>query len=135
MSMSPSGARSFRSRPRATNDTSGLRSCRAFEAYQKLYVGRVEADRVVEFLLLHPGFPRSVRFSLEAAARALEGVSKPGPGPEESPAQRLLGRVLSDLRYAEVDQVLRGDLRAFLAPVLDRCNQASRALQQQYWLH
>ena len=45
------------------------RSCRAYEAYQRLYVGRVEPERVVEFLLLHPQFPRSVRFCLEAARR------------------------------------------------------------------
>jgi len=30
-----------------------LRSCRAYEGYQRLYVGRIEPERVVEYLLLH----------------------------------------------------------------------------------
>ena len=33
------------------------------------HVGRVDPERVVEFLLLHPPFPRSVRFCLEARPR------------------------------------------------------------------
>ena len=111
-----------------------LRSCRAYEAYQKLYVGRVEPHHVVEFLLLDPAFPRSARFSLEAAARALSAIEGRVPGRSVSKADRILGRVLADFRFGEVDQLLQGDLHAFLGSVLDRCNQVSRAVQDQYSL-
>jgi uncharacterized alpha-E superfamily protein len=111
-----------------------LRSCRAYEAYQQLYVGRVEADHVVEFLLLHPEFPRSVRFSLESAGRALTAIEGTVPGRELSKADRLLGRTLADLRFAEVGQILKGDVHAFLGGLLERCGQASRAVQDQYSL-
>jgi uncharacterized alpha-E superfamily protein len=111
-----------------------LRSCRAYEAYQRLYVGRVEPDRVVEFLLLHPEFPRSVRFSLEAAGRALTAIEGRVPGRELSKADRLLGRMLADLRFGEVEQILKGDMHAFLSSLLDRCAQVSRAIQDQYSL-
>jgi uncharacterized alpha-E superfamily protein len=76
-----------------------LRSCLAFHAYQRLYVGRVEPERVVEFLLLQPAFPRSVRFALEASARALAAIEGPGAR-GESRADRTLGRLLSDLKFA-----------------------------------
>ncbi len=33
-----------------------LKSCQAFEAYQRRRVGRIESERVVEFLLLEPSF-------------------------------------------------------------------------------
>jgi uncharacterized alpha-E superfamily protein len=111
-----------------------LRSCCANEAYQKLYVGRVEPERVVEFLLLHPDFPRSVRFCLEAAARSLGEIEGSGTGRGESRADLLLGRVLSDLKFAELDQILNGDLHAFLGGVLERCAQVSRAVQERYSL-
>jgi uncharacterized alpha-E superfamily protein len=111
-----------------------LRSCAAYEAYQKLFVGRVEPVRVVEFLLLHPEFPRSVRFALEAAARALAAIEGPASRRGEGKAERILGRVLSDLRFAELDQVLKGDLHAFLVSARERCAQVSLALQQQYSL-
>jgi uncharacterized alpha-E superfamily protein len=107
-----------------------LRSCMAYEAYQRLYISRVEPEQVVEFLLLHPSFPRSVRFSLEHAAAALRAIQ----GPEESQADRLLGRVLSELRYGDLEQILGVNFRAFLEGILVRCNQISRAVQEQYAL-
>jgi uncharacterized alpha-E superfamily protein len=112
-----------------------LRSCRAYEAYQRLYVGRVERERVVEFLLLHPSFPRSVRFCLEAASRALAAIEGPVPGRGLSKVDRILGQVLSDLKFAELDQILQSDLHTFLASVLERCAQVTRAVQEQYSLH
>jgi uncharacterized alpha-E superfamily protein len=112
-----------------------LRSCRAYEAYQRLYVGRVEPERVVEFLLLHPDFPRSVRFSLEQAASALAQIEGQRLGRAIGKADRVLGQVLSDLRFSELDQILGGDLHGFLGGVVDRCAQVSRAVQYQYSLH
>jgi uncharacterized alpha-E superfamily protein len=111
-----------------------LRSCLAYEAYQRLYVGRVDPERIIEFLLLQPRFPRSVRFCLESAAGALTAIEGPAPGRRLSKADHLLGRVLSDLRYAELDQILQGDLHAFLSGVLDRCAAVTRAVQEQYAL-
>jgi uncharacterized alpha-E superfamily protein len=111
-----------------------LRSCRAYEAYQRLYVGRVEPEHIVEFLLLHPNYPRSVRFCLEAAARALIAIEGPVPGRVLSKADRILGRVLCDLKFGELDLILSGDLHAFLSGVLERCAQVSRAVQDHYSL-
>jgi uncharacterized alpha-E superfamily protein len=109
-----------------------LRACRAYEPYQRLYVGRVEPERVVGFLLLHPTFPRSVRFSLEAAAQALVTVAGGAAGGGLGRADRLLGRVLSDLKFVEPEQLVRDDLHDFLGTVLDRCVQVSRAVQEHY---
>jgi uncharacterized alpha-E superfamily protein len=111
-----------------------LRSCRAYEAYQRLYAGRVEPERVVEFLLLHPNFPRSVRFSLEESARALTAIEGPDPNRGFSEAGRILGRVLSDLKFSEAEQVLRGDLHVFLTGVLEQCARVGWAMQKQYAL-
>jgi uncharacterized alpha-E superfamily protein len=111
-----------------------LRSCHAYEAYQRLYVGRVEPERVVEFLLLHPTFPRSVRFALESAARALTAIEGEVPGRPLGKADRILGRVLAELRYGELDVILRGNLHAFLGQMQDQCARVSRAVQEQYAL-
>ena len=55
-----------------------LRSCSAFEAYCRHYTADVRWERVTEFLLLNPEFPRSTRFAaarLEDALRALAAHS------------------------------------------------------------
>src|SRR5262249_46966530 len=111
-----------------------LRSCGAYEAYQRLYVGRVDPERVIEFLLLLPTFPRSVRFCLEEALRALTAIEGAAAPQDGSKVVRVLGRVLSDLRFAEVGQVLQEGLHLFLGGVLDRCGQVGRAVQEQYSL-
>ncbi len=112
-----------------------LRSCRAYEAYQRVYVGRVEREHVIEFLLLHPSFPRSVHFCLEAAASSLAAIEGPVPGRGLSKVDRILGQVLSDLKFVELEQILRNDLHTFLGSVLERCAQVTRAVQEQYSLH
>jgi uncharacterized alpha-E superfamily protein len=111
-----------------------LRSCHAYEAYQKLHVGRLEPERVVEFLLLHPHFPRSVRFSFESAARALTAIEGEVPGRPLGRADRILGRVLAELRFGELDAILAGGLHTFLGGVQERAAQVSRAVQEQYSL-
>lgn len=112
-----------------------LRSCRAYEAYQKLFAGRVEPERVIEFLLLHPTFPRSLRFCLEAAGQSLTAIIGPLPGRGQAKADRILGRLRSELRFAELEELLGGDLHGFLHNALERCGKVSRAVQEQYSQH
>jgi uncharacterized alpha-E superfamily protein len=109
-----------------------LKSCLAYEGYQRLYISRVEAERVIQFLLLDPASPRSVRFCLEQAGYAHAAIEGGRPG--DDPTSRALGRVISDLRYAELGQLLQGDFIAFLTNLIQRCNLVSRAIQQQYSL-
>ena len=110
-----------------------LRSCRAYEGYQRLYVGRIEPEHVVEFLLLHPQFPRSVRFSLEAAAAAWP-LLKGWPLCVSWARPIALGLVLGELRFRQLEQILADDLHAFLGNLQRRCGQVSRALQERYAL-
>ena len=42
-----------------------LSSCAAFEAYCKACTAELRPDRIANFLLLKPGFPYSVRYSLD----------------------------------------------------------------------
>ncbi len=110
-----------------------LRSCQAYEAYQSLHVGRLEPERVIEFLLLHPSFPRSVLFSLETAAAAFKEIEATGVR-QVSSADRVLGRVLNELRFCEIHELMNDDLHNFLSNILERTAQASAAMQRQYAL-
>jgi uncharacterized alpha-E superfamily protein len=111
-----------------------LRSCRAYEAYQRIYVGRIEPEHVVEFLLLHPHFPRSARYCLQSASDALAAIEGLAPGRKLSEADRELGLVLGELRYRELEQIMTGDLHEFLGGLQKQCGLVSRALQRRYSL-
>ncbi len=110
-----------------------LKSCRAYEPYQRRHVGRVDPERVVEFLLLEPTFPRSVRYCLEAVARALGAIEGPGRG-GLNPADRLVGLMVAELKFLPLEQILDGDLHDFLGRLTDRLGQVGRAVQEQYSL-
>jgi uncharacterized alpha-E superfamily protein len=112
-----------------------LRSCRAYEAYQRLHVGRIDPERVAELLLLRPEFPRSVRFCLEQAASALAEIEGTVSGRPLNQADRLLGMMLADLKYRDLAQILAGDLHDFLCGLLERGAQISLAVQERYSLH
>jgi len=111
-----------------------LKSCLAYEAYQRLYISRVEPERVIEFLLLHEQFPRSVRFSLESGAHALEALEGRPAQRGDARADRILGKVISDLRFAELDALLADGLHHYLQRLLESCWQTSAAIHEQYAL-
>lgn len=114
--------------------TSVLKSCQAYQAYQQLYISRVEPERVMEFLLFNADFPYSVRFCLKAAAENLAAIGGDDGDRSGGRAGRILGRVILDLEYAEPHEVLNGELRGFLDAISERCGQAAVAVQQQYSL-
>jgi uncharacterized alpha-E superfamily protein len=119
-----------------------LRSCGSVEAYSRYYSLRVEPARVVEFLLLNPIFPQSVRFSLNAAHEALQGIAVEQALPDASssglrmsgsnPAVRTLGRLQARLEYTAVDELLEGGLRAFLDDLQARIADASDQVTALY---
>jgi uncharacterized alpha-E superfamily protein len=112
-----------------------LRSCLSSDAYQRLHVGRIEPERVVEFLLMRPDSPRSVRFCLEASAQALRAIEgAPPDGRGLGLPDRVLGLMLADLAYRDLDEILESGLHPFLGTLLARCAEVGRAVQDRYSL-
>jgi uncharacterized alpha-E superfamily protein len=110
-----------------------LRSCGSAEAYSRYYSLRVEPARVVEFLLLNPIFPQSVRFSLNQAHDALRGIAaEQAVVGSFNPAIRALGRLQARLEYAAVDELLEDGLRAFLVDLQARIADASDQVTALY---
>ncbi len=85
-----------------------LRSCTAFEAYCKVYTADISPDRIIEFLLLNPEFPHSVRYSIDHLQRALDAIHGEGGKRRGAPLTRLAGPI------AGITQ-LRTDFRNSLA--------------------
>jgi uncharacterized alpha-E superfamily protein len=111
-----------------------LRSCGAAEAYARYYSLRIEPARVVEFLLLNPVFPQSLRFSVGEAWNALKAIAGAHAegleGP--SPAVRTLGRLRARLEHRAVDEVMEEGLAAYLAEVQTRIAALSDQVTRTY---
>ncbi|HLP09430.1 MAG TPA: alpha-E domain-containing protein [Opitutaceae bacterium] len=99
-----------------------LRCASALEAYRRFYVSEILPWKVAEFLLFSETFPRSVRFCLAQIDFYLRRISGTPVGQHSNEAERLCGRLVSELNYTSIDEVFRKGLHEFLAqilPVLD----------------
>lgn len=99
-----------------------LRCASGLEAYRRFYVSEILPWKVAEFLLFSEAFPRSVRYCLAQIDLYLRRISGTPVGQHSNEAERLSGRLVSELNYTSIDEVFRKGLHEFLAeivPVLD----------------
>ena len=109
-----------------------LRSATAFEAYCKVYTADVTPDRILEFLLLDREFPHSVRFSIDTLQCALEAIHGEGGKSRAEPLRRLAGRLQASLGYSSVDEILNGDVIAYLRGIQFQCRSIHEMIYQLY---
>ncbi len=109
-----------------------LKACTAFEAYCKVYTADLRPERVVEFLLLNPDCPRSVRFAAESVQAAFQAISDATGSRKSGRVNRLAGRLRAALSFGQIDEILETGLRAYLNDVRRQCAQIHEAVLQTY---
>jgi len=109
-----------------------LRSCTAFEAYCKVYTADLSPDRIIEFILLNPEFPHSVRYSVDCLQVALEAVHGEGGKRRASPLTRVAGRLQSSLSFAQISEILMEDVGSYLQGILRQCHEIHQMLYELY---
>jgi uncharacterized alpha-E superfamily protein len=111
-----------------------LRAAGAHDTYLRTHRGVLDANRVIEFMLLDRQFPRSAFYSLKLAEHSLDelmrGLSdRAGAGAE---ARRLLGRARSELEFVRPG-VLLDSLESRLAGLQATCRDVGEALALRYF--
>lgn len=96
----------------------GLLKCfTAFEAYCKVYTADLKPDRIIEFLLLNSEFPHSVRFSVDKMEQALNTIEEMTEVKRSGKLKRLVGKLRSDLRFSQIDEILESGLANYLEEI------------------
>jgi uncharacterized alpha-E superfamily protein len=112
-----------------------LRSCASLEAYRRMHMGEMDAMRVGAFLVLEREFPRSVRACVHHAHDAVSRIgSSISPGGLDA-AQRVLGRLNTQLEYAEAGEIAADGLPAYVQKLRLSMAQAAAAVRKTYFLH
>jgi uncharacterized alpha-E superfamily protein len=109
-----------------------LRSCTAFEAYCKVYTADLRFQDIAEFLLLNEEFPHSVYYSVNQMRFALDTIANVTGTRENSRVYRQAGRLQAMLDYDEIDEVIAGDLHAYLDNIQKQCSQIHTAIYETY---
>ena len=109
-----------------------LRSATAFDAYCKVYTADLTPDRILEFLLLDAEFPHSLRFAIDNLQHALETIEGESGRSRAEPLRRLSGRLQAMLSYSSVDEILTGDVVAYLRGIQIECCAIHQAIYNLY---
>jgi uncharacterized alpha-E superfamily protein len=86
----------------------------------------------VELLLFSEEFPRSARFCIEKFDDALRQVSGVSPRRFSNTAEKLSGRLLAELEYGSIEEVLACGLHMYLDLLQQKFNEVGQALFDAY---
>lgn len=109
-----------------------LRSCSAHSAYRRVYVAQIEARKVLEFIILNQNFPRSIRFcthELDSSLRRISGASEES---YSNDAEKLTGRLHSELSFNGIDDILSRGVSATMDDIQRQLNKVGEALYKAY---
>jgi uncharacterized alpha-E superfamily protein len=109
-----------------------LRACGAFEAYCKHYTADLRPERIAEFLLLNPEFPRSVRFVADRIEDSLRAIARALGKPTNGRPERFAGRLKATLNYGQIDEIMADSPLRYLENIRKQCEQVHAALYQTY---
>ena len=109
-----------------------LKSCSGLEAYCKLYVSQVAPWKVAEFIITDQEFPRSIRYCVDSLDNALHRISGVDESRYANEAERLSGRLRSDLDYVTIGEVFEFGLHEYLIEVQERLVEVNNAMHATY---
>jgi uncharacterized alpha-E superfamily protein len=107
--------------------TAVLRSASALEMYRKRH-GHIAPDRIVEFLLLDPEFPRSVHYCLTYGNDSLHAISGTPIGMFRNSAEQRLGQLRAELAYADTPHIIEHGLHEFLDSLQKKLNRVDHCI-------
>ncbi|MCA9085085.1 MAG: alpha-E domain-containing protein [Planctomycetaceae bacterium] len=108
-----------------------LRSVSGFEMFRKRYHA-LNVDRVVEFLLLDPTFPRAVLCCIEQVRNSL--LLLPGPSmPDGNPAVRQASQLIDRLTSTTARSIINGGMHEFIDQTQHEMNAIGEAIHDTYF--
>jgi len=105
-----------------------LRSVSAFEVYRKVYRDTIKPERVADLLILRPDMPRSLHGCMHEVVANLERVKND----QSAETRRRAGKLLADLQYGRVEEILATGLHAYLTQFLDRVNELGIGISKDF---
>jgi uncharacterized alpha-E superfamily protein len=100
-----------------------LRICTAFEAFCRVHTSDLSHERILEFLLLDPDFPHSVRYAVDALHNALEAIQQHTRTQHGGELMRVAGRLKSTLAFAQIGEILSQEPVRYLRRILEQCRE------------
>jgi uncharacterized alpha-E superfamily protein len=105
-----------------------LRSVSAFEIYRKVYRDAITPERVAELLVLRADMPRSLHACMEAVVSNLKDLSNSASADTE----RLAGKMLAELQFSRIGDILSAGLHEYLAKFFDQIFELGNCVSRDF---
>jgi uncharacterized alpha-E superfamily protein len=112
--------------------TAVLKSASASEMYRKEH-HLITPKYVADFLIFNTNFPRSIRHCINKAQVALHRITGSTNGTAHNEAEKKLGRLVADLEYTDIDEVVQGGMHEYLDDLQVRLNQVDMAIGTSFF--
>lgn len=109
-----------------------LESTSALQTYRRTH-GRIVPVNVVDFLILNPSFPRSLRFCVREADACLRAISGSPIFENHNPAEELLGEVNRELELTSGKEIIANGLHQFVDDFQSRLNDIGMAIGDTFF--
>jgi len=109
-----------------------LRSCTAFEAYCKVYTADLTYERMLEFLLLNPNFPHSIRYSIDHLHRSLTSIQQESHQLNVDELMRVSGKLRTLLGYDQISDVFTAGPGNYLRRISQECHHIHDLIYEVY---
>jgi len=105
-----------------------LRSVSGFEVYRKVYRNVITPEKVAELMILRHDMPRSLAACMHEVVTNLKLVANE----QSADTQRRAGRLMADLEYGRIDEILATGLHAYLTQFLDRVGDLGLGISRDF---
>jgi uncharacterized alpha-E superfamily protein len=97
-----------------------------------VYTADLDGEWILEFLLLNPQFPHSLRYSIDCLRQALVSVRASSGRMPVDDLSRVSGKLQASLSFAEVSDIMAQDAGAYLNNILRQCRQTHDLIYRFY---
>ena len=110
-----------------------LKSCSAYEAYQRRYVAKITPSRVAEFLVLNEDFPRSVRFCFDQIHWNLRSIGTEHGHMGEGPPEIVASHARHMLSETTMTSIISFGLHEYMQRLQNFSAEISAKITQTYF--
>ena len=109
-----------------------LKSTSALETYKAKHQ-QISIENVLNFLILENQFPRSIIYCVARADESLHCISNSPAGSYNNETEKQMGRLLSDLRFISVEEIIERGMHEYLKSFQSHINDVGNCIYDDYF--
>ncbi len=109
-----------------------LKSTSALETYKAKHQ-QISIANVLNFLILDNQFPRSIIYCVARADESLHCISNSPSGSYNNETEKKMGRLLSDLQFISVGEIIEHGMHEYLKSFQSRINEVGSRIYDDYF--